>query len=147
MQAQQAEKIIRVSNSVAAGTTAINCAGVNMSGWESVEFIAFFGTLTTTHVTKLKAQQSSDDAAADAYDDLAGSATNQVGDTDSNKTARLEVVKPTKQWVRPVVVRGTANAVVDGVFAILRRGHNQAITQDASVSVYKSIISPAEGTA
>lgn len=147
MQYQQASKIIRVMNAVAAGTSDQTSSAVNMAGWESVEFVALFGTATTTHVTKLKAQQSSDDGSSDAYDDLEGSATSQMGDTDSNKIVRLEVVKPRKQYVKCVIDRGTANIVIDGMIAILRKSHNEPITQDSSVSVNKSVVSPAEGTA
>lgn len=146
-QHQQRRKIIRVMNAVAAGTSAQTSSAVDMRGWESVEFVAMFGTATTTHVTKLKAQQSSDDAAADAYADLASSLTSQMADGDSNKIARLEVVKPRERYVKCQIVRGTANIVIDGMIAILSGPHNEPITQDATVSVNKSLVSPAEGTA
>lgn len=144
MQHQQAQKIIRVSNAVAAGTTNINCTSVDMSNWESVEFFALLGTLTATQVTKLKAQDSSDNS---SFSDLESSATSAFADNASNLMGRLEVVKPRNRYVRAVVLRGTANAVVDGVIAVLRNAHNQPITQDASVPVYKSLVSPAQGTA
>ena len=96
---QQEEKILRVMNAVAAGTTDQTSSAVDMAlegGWESCEFVALFGTLTATQVTTIKAQQSSDDAATDAYSDLAGSATAALADGDSNKIARLQIVRPLK---------------------------------------------------
>ena len=57
MQMQKEQKMIRVSNAVAAGTTDVNCTGVDTANFESVEFVAAFGTLTATQVTQLKAQQ------------------------------------------------------------------------------------------
>jgi hypothetical protein len=59
---QEQQKITRVLNAVAAGTTNQNTSSVDMTGWDSVEFVAHLGALTATQVTKLKAQTSSDDA-------------------------------------------------------------------------------------
>jgi hypothetical protein len=146
-QMQEETKILRVMNAVAAGTTDQNSTGVNMAGWESVEFVAAFGALTATQVTSLKLQQSSDDGSADAYSDLAGTSSGALADGDGNKLIRLEIVNPEKRYVRAVVDRGTANAVIDGVIAILRRPRSLPITQDASVSKYESHVRPAEGTA
>ena len=147
MNFQEAEKVIRVSNAVAAGTTDVNCTGVDCANYESVEFIALFGTLTATQVTTLKAQQSSDNGSSDAWSDLTGTQTSALADDDDNDMGRLEVVKPRKQYVRCVVERGTENAVIDGVIAILRGPRTKPITQDATVVVNESHVSPAEGTA
>jgi hypothetical protein len=141
------QKITRVLNAVAAGTTNQNTASVDMTGWDTVEFVALMGALTATQVTKLKTQQSSDDASTDAYDDLAGSATAAMADADTNKTLRSEIVKPTKRYVRAVLVRGTANAVIDGIIAIQRRARRAPITQSSTVSAVKTVVQPAEGTA
>lgn len=146
-QMQQAEKISRVLNAVAAGTTDQNCTGVDMQGYESVEFVALFGTLTATQVTQLKAQQSDDNGSADDWTDLEGTLTTALGDDDDNDCIRLEIVKPRKRYVRCVVLRETANAVIDGVVAIQRVPKVRSITQDATVIVAHSVISPDEGTA
>jgi hypothetical protein len=147
MQSQQRDKVIRVMNAVAAGTTDQTSSAVDMTGFESVEFVAMFGALTATQVTKLKAQSSKDDGAADAYADLEGTLTASLADGDSNKCARLEIVKPRERYLKCIVDRGTANAVIDGMIAILRKAHREPVTQDASVAVNKSVVSPAEGTA
>lgn len=140
-------KVVRVMNAVAAGTTNQNGTGVDMQGFESVTFFALFGTLTATQVTSIKAQQSDDDGAADAYSDLAGSDSGGLADADSNKGIVLSVVRPRKRWVRPVVLRGTANAVIDGVVAVLARAHKDPTTHDSSVALSETVVSPAEGTA
>lgn len=147
MQFQQAEKISRVLNAVAAGTTNQNTLSVDMANWESVEFVAAVGALTANQVTKIKLQQSSDNGSTDDFTDLEGSATAAFADANTNTLARCEVVKPRKRYVRAVVLRGTANAVIDSVIAIQRSPRNQAITQDTTVAVTKSVVSPAEGTA
>ncbi|AMV20415.1 hypothetical protein [Planctomyces sp. SH-PL14] len=140
-------KVTRVNNAAAAAQTAVNATGVDMAGWDGVLFIALLGTLTTTHATSLKAQQSSDNAAADDYSDIAGSSTGNMADGDSNKIILLDVFRPTKQYVRPVLVRGTANAVLDGILAIQYAGRDIPITQGSTVSVQDAVISADEGTA
>jgi len=149
-QMQTETKITRVLNAVTAGTTNQNTAGVDMStdgGWETVEFVPLFGALTANQVTKVKAQQSSDDASTDDYSDLTGTLTAALADGDTNKIARVEVARPAKKWVRGVVVRGTANAVIDGVLAIQRRARKVPISQSSTVAVVKSVAGVAEGTA
>ena len=147
LEQQNKQKIVRVLNATAAGTTDVNCTGVDMTGFSSVEFVAAFGTLTANQVTTLKAQQSDDDASADDYSDLTGTQTTALDDDDDNDLARLEVIRPLKRYVRCVVERGTANAVIDGVIAILSNPAEADITQDATVVVNESHVSPAEGTA
>lgn len=136
----------RVMNAVAAGTSAQNSSSVDMSDADAVKFTALFGTLTSTAVTSIKAQQSSDNGSADDFTDIEGSSVS-IPDTDSNKAAILEIVRPTKQYVRLVISRGTANAVIDGVIAEKFHTRKSPTTQDATVSGSKSLAGPAEGTA
>ena len=141
-------KIVRVMNAVAAGTTSQNGSSVDMQGFNTVTFIAAFGTLTDTAVTGIKAQQSSDDGSSDTFADLEGTAK-AIADTDDNKLLVLEIVKPRERYVRPVITRGTANAVIDSVIAILsNKGPGKLpITEDATVAGSELHVSPAEGTA
>lgn len=108
----------RCSNAAAAGTSAINGTVLDMTGYDAVRGIALLGTLTSTQVTKLKAQQGD---ASDGSDmaDISGAVTPAAADADSNKILILDVNREsiTKQYVRFVVVRGTANAVLDGLIA------------------------------
>lgn len=138
--------IDRVMNSVAAGTSSQNGTGVSMAAHETVTFIALLGALTATQVTELKAQQSDDDGSSDTYDDLAGTLTGPMLDADGNKILILEVNRPTKAFVRPVVIRGTANAVIDGVIAIRSHPRKHPTTQGTTVSASKTVVTPDEGT-
>jgi hypothetical protein len=141
-------KIQRVMNAVAAGTSNQTSSAVDTQGFDGVMFVASFGTLTATQVTSLKAQTSSDDGASDAYDDLAGTLVGPMTDADSNKQLILDIYKPRKRYLKAVVNRATANAVIDGVTAILYRGRKAPVTQpSASVSASEQWVSPAEGTA
>jgi hypothetical protein len=140
-------RVVRVMNAVAAGTSNQNGTGVDMSqngGFRGIRFTALFGALTGTQVTSLKAQESSDNS---NWSDLAGSNTGPLADTDSNKSLILDVYRPQKQYIRPVVVRGTANAVIDGVTAELYEPITEPTSKDTSCSAQNQKISPLAGTA
>lgn len=139
-------KITRVMNAVAAGTSDQNSSVVDMSGFDGVLFIALFGTLTASQVTSIKAQQGAASNLSDAAD-LAGSAVGPLADTDGNKILALDVHKPEERYVRCVVDRGTANAVIDGIIAIQYCGRKAPLSQDSSVASIETLISPIEGTA
>lgn len=140
-------KITRALNAVAAGTTSQNGSILDMSGFDGVMFVAAFGTLTATQVTSLKAQQGALVGGGDMAD-LAGSAVGPLADADSNKCLVLDVYRPLEQYVRPVVVRGTANAVIDGVIAIQYSSRVKPTVQDvATIAASKLVVSPNEGVA
>lgn len=142
------EKLIRCKNAVAAGATDItDAAGVDASGFEEVVFLIVFGTITGSAVTSVKLQQSEDDGSSDGYSDIEGSSV-VVADTNSNKVVIVSVRRPKKKWVKPYVDRGTQNAVVDGIFAILRHPRVAPVTQDSTVvTTSKELAGPNEGTA
>lgn len=140
-------KVTRVSNAVAAGTTDINASSVDMQGYDSVTFYYLFGAITATAVTSCKAQQSSDDAVADAFADLTGTSIT-VADDDDNQVVVLEVDRPRERYVRPVVDRGTANAVLDGIIAVQTKAQVEPVTHDSTTVVGSEYHhAPAEGTA
>jgi hypothetical protein len=138
-------KITRAMNAIAAGTTNQNSSVIDMQGFEGVEFIAAFGALTATAVTGIKVQEGT---LADGSDmaDLLGSAL-AIADTGSNKLLVTDIYRPLKRYVRLVVTRGTANAVIDGVTAIQYSSRVKPTTQDTTVAGSELWVSPAEGTA
>ena len=123
--------LTRVSNAAAAGTSNINCTSVDMAGYDKVTFIASFGTLTATQVTGLKLQESSDNS---SFADVTSGATAAMADGDSNKVLMATYSRPAKRYVRVVVTRGTANAVVDGVIALQYSARTIPVTQSSNVS-------------
>lgn len=142
-------RVLVVNNAAAAGTTDLTSSSVDMAadvGFDEVTFIAKFGALTATQVTQIKAQQSSDDGSADDFTDIAGSNTGPMADADSNKTLVL-TLRPQKRYVRCVVDRGTANAVLDSVIAIQSMARKLPVTQSTGVSAVEAHNYPAEGTA
>lgn len=143
-------KIKRVMNAVAAGTSSQTGSAVDMAqdgGYDGVLFVAMFGALTATQVTSLKAQQSADDGSADSYADLDGAETAALEDTDGNKCLVLDVFRPAERYVKPTIVRGTANAVIDGMLAILYRGRQRPSLQDTTVAQALAVVTPDEESA
>lgn len=132
-------KRTRVSNAVAAGTTDVNTTVLDMSGFDCVYWEALFGTLTATQVTLIKAQQGDLADGSDAAD-ITGAATAALADADSNKALVLEVIRPQKRFVRLVVDRGTANAVIDGVMGIQYHSMKQPEADDSTVKEKKSVV-------
>lgn len=140
-------KLTRVSAAVSAGSTDSNGGSVDMQNFECVTFIAMFGTLSSGAVTGIKVQQSDDNGSSDGWSDLEGSALS-IAEAADNDCIATEVVRPTKRYVRPVVTRATANAVIDGVLAIQSHPRKAPVTHDSStIAGTEVLVSPAEGTA
>lgn len=143
-------RITRSIDGTVAGTTDISGAGIDMEldgGYDGVMFIAALGVLTATQVSSLKAQVSSDDGGSDAYADLAGTDSGDLADDDDDKMIVLDIFNPPERWVRPVLLRGTANAVIDSVIAIQYSGRNLPPTHGSTVAFSENIVGAAEGTA
>lgn len=123
------------TNDTLAGTT------IDTLGYDGVVFVGKFGTITATAVTTFKAQHD------DAYGmgtvaDVTG-ATISVAADDDNQVAVVDVYRP-RRYVRIAIVRATANAVVDGVVAILYKGRKSPVTQDSTL-VATGVVATAVG--
>jgi hypothetical protein len=140
-------RVVRCVNSTAAGITVIDGSSVDCAGYQGVLFVAQIGALTATQVTELKAQHSLDNGVDDAFADLAGSHVGPMLDTQSDLMLLLDVYRPQKRYVRPVVVRGTADAAIDSVIAILYGPEHEQPPVDATVADELYLVSPAAGTA
>jgi hypothetical protein len=144
----------RQINATAAGTTVLNGPNsFDMQGYDGVVFVAALGTLTASQVTFLGAQGSADGTTWGAVgtaalptnlivDALGAQAkTAAMADADSNKLLVLDVFRPQQRYIRAVLYRGTANAVVDGVIAIRYEAKKLPSVQDATtVSASKFVV-------
>lgn len=147
MQSANQEKVTRVNNAAAAAQTDIEATGVAMDNFEGVKFYVAFGTITTGAVTSCKLQQSDDNGVADGWSDLEDSGIT-VADDDDNQVVVLDCYRPQKRYVRPVVDRGTQNAVVDGIIAVQYGPRVLPTTDDTTTVVGRVlVVSPDEGTA
>lgn len=147
MNAANSERVIRVMNAVAAGTTDQTSSAIDTANFEGVKIYTAFGTITSGAVTSVKIQQSSDDGSADAYADLAGTSVT-VADDDDNQVVVHDIFRPRERYLKVVVDRGTQNAVIDGIVAVLYGARENPTTDDTSTVVGREThVSPAEGTA
>lgn len=147
MNSSTCEKVIRVMNAVAAGTTDQTSSAIDTLGFDGVKIYTVFGTITSGAVTSVKLQSSSDDAVADAYADLTGTSIT-VADDDDNQVTVHDIYRPAERYIKVVIDRGTQNAVIDGVIAVLYGARVMPTTNDASTVVSREVYaSPAEGTA
>ena len=142
-------RVQRVMNAVAAGTTSETSDVVDMQNYEGVLFVAEFGTLTADQTTALNAQQSP--SSDSGFGDLAGTTTDPLDDDDDNKLLVLDIKNPQQRYVRCVVTRGTADAVIDGVIAIQYGPRKKPVAKHSTVAASKAVSgaaeAPAEGAA
>lgn len=139
----KAAVFIPVLAATAAGTTSLTTDVVDMQGFDSVAFVAHLGDVTDTSALTLTGQTG---AVADGSDaaDLALPVTFTADATSAdNKLMILDLHRPRQRYVRATLDRVTANAVVNGVVAILYNASEQPVTEDASVIASALINDPA----
>jgi hypothetical protein len=125
-------EVIRVANAASAAQTEVDGTAVDMAGKIGVTFVASFGTVTTASVITLKVEGSDDGSTG--WTALSGSATHTADGTDANnKILAVDCVRPEYRYVRAVVTRTAANAVVDSVVAITYGQYWQPVEQGDTV--------------
>jgi hypothetical protein len=138
--------VIAVTTAAGAGAqTLITSGAVDCLGFSGCCFLVQLGPITGGAETSVKVQQSSDDGDSDAYSDVEGSAIT-VADDDDNKLKYVDVVNPGKRYLKLLVSRGTQDATVGGVLAVLYKSKTFPITQGTNVAGEQHT-RPAEGTA
>lgn len=136
-------KIKRVANAAAAGTSTITSSVYDTEGVDAVTFLAFLGDVTSGSVLTFKLQHGAQADGSDMADlpDALVSHTADASDAD-NKVLALEAIRPLKRYMRAQLVRGTANAVLDGIVAIGTCPAVAPTEHDASVLESKSVLHP-----
>jgi hypothetical protein len=129
----------------AAGTSAINGDIADMAGFDGVRAVLVMGAITATAVTSLKWQQGDASDLSDA-EDVAGTGIT-IADDDDDKVFISDIVRPEKRYVRPVVSRGTANAVVASCVVEKYMAKELPVTQHADVGTLETHFAPVGGTA
>lgn len=141
------EKVIRVMNAVAAGTSNQTSSAIDTAGYEGVKIYTMFGAIVSGAATSVKIQQSSDDGSVDTYADLTGTSIT-VADDDDNQIVVHDIYQPKERYLKAVVSRATQNAAIDGIVAVLYGPRSLPPTNDATTVVDREFhASPAEGTA
>ena len=123
---------IRVANSATAAQTDVNGASVDTAGAIGVRFTAALGDVTASSALKLRAEGRND--SNDSWTALEGAVTFTAGASDAdNKVLIIDVVRSEYRYVRAVLERGTANAIVDGIFADVYGVKETPVTQGDTV--------------
>ena len=137
-------KVIQATTATAgaAGTTAVNGAAVDLSGYDEIMILVPFGAIVSGAVTSIKWQEGS--TTSPTTDVLGTNMT--VLDTEDDTTKCLRIIKPRNRYGRVVVTRGTQNATVGAIFYLLQGGTTQPATDDTTVT-QETHVSPAAGTA
>ena len=122
-------------------------AGLDMAGFDGVLMVVKMADIAAGAVTTIKAQQSDDNGVADGYSDLEGTGI-AIADDDDNQVFIIDLVKPTKRWVRVVVDKDAANATNECALYLQYDARNLPVEQAVADEVtYERHISPAEGVA
>ncbi len=137
----------RIMDGVVAGTSDQTSDAVDRAGYDGVMFIGLLGTLTSGHATSMKIQQSSDDGGSDAYADLLGTGSGALAEGDSDQMIVIDIVRPLERYLKAILLRGTQNAVIDGIVAIPYNAKVTPTAQHSTVAKLEVHASPAEGTA
>lgn len=100
-----------VTAQLAAGAT--NGPGVDCRGYDRATLLVTVGALAGDHNVTVKAQESSDDAATDAYADVTGATTGAVAAAGDEATYAIEVdLTRRERYLRAVgTVAGTSTPV------------------------------------
>jgi len=120
----------------AAGTSTIDSAAYDMSGFAEICFVVRFGTPAANNNIRVR----QDVASGGAYADLAGTLVNDV----AKNQHMVTVSRPGKRFIQCRVTRGTSTTI-DSLVVIQARARTRPVVQPTSVS--ESWVSPAEGTA
>ncbi|HZV26444.1 MAG TPA: hypothetical protein VFG00_09140, partial [Acidothermaceae bacterium] len=116
------------------------------AGFQGIRFIVAVGTITATAVTSVKVQDGAAANLSDAADVAGTGLTITAGGADDNSIWIIDIFRPVKRYCTVNVLRGTANAVIDGAFAELYDGRYYPEAKDATVHGQKVLTSPIDGT-
>lgn len=126
-------KIARVENAASAGTSTLTSDVVDVKHFDGCTFIALLGDVTDTAALELVVQHGDAADGSDAADTTTSAAFTAGASDADNKLLAVEIIRPVKRYVRAKLVRGTANAVVDGIVAVVTDPHSVPTTADATV--------------
>lgn len=128
-------KITVMNDAVTAGTTAVTpTSPVDMTGFETVVFLALTGDVTSGSVLTLTANEVASDTNSGGTAITGGAATFTAGATSADvKCLATEYVRPKLRYVYPTLTRTTQNAVINGIIAIQLGASATPVTQSASV--------------
>lgn len=127
-------KFLRPENAVAAGTSDVDGDVIDMSqdgGYDGILLIVLLNTVVDASELTLSLRGSDSSDGSSSEEEAATETV--VAATSSNKIMLLDVLRPEHRYVFSRIERDTQNATIDGVIAMLYRGRETPVTQDAVV--------------
>lgn len=137
-------KVTVVNGAAVAGTSAVNSTIIDMAGYDGVMFVAVTGAFTTGTVVSLKAQQNTVNSTS-GMADITNAATppfTSAAGAESLGGFVLDVYRPQQEFLRAVLTRTTANAVLDSIIAIQYCGNKHPDVQDVTTILASAFVAP-----
>lgn len=135
-------EFVVVEAAAAAAQSALTTDTIDMAGWTGVVFVAHLGDVSDGSVLGLTAYDSDESNAN--FDDLEDPLAFTAGASDAdNKLLILDVVRPERRYVRCVLSRTTANAIVGGIIGIKYGPLHTPVTQGETVLASGTLSNPA----
>jgi len=129
----------------AAGTTTLTSSVLDMSGFDSVQFICVTGNSTSGNVLtltgKMNTANSTSSPTPTAITGGTASSTDPDGTTNDNASVVLDIHKPTQRYVFCTVTRATQNVEIGCVVAIQYNSKKRPVTQPANVLASTMVVS------
>ena len=140
-------KITVVANAAVAGTSDVAGSISDMAedgGYDEVMYIAILGDVTATSVLTLNTQQNTANSTSGmaSLPNAAATYTAAASDAD-NKCLVSDTVRPLERYVRPVLTRGIANAVVQAILCIRAKGRISPAAR-GDVIAFARAVNPSE---
>lgn len=126
-------KITRVMNAVAAGTSAQSTTALDMSGYNSVIYIALLGTVTDGSILTLTAFDNAANSNSGGTAVSGGAAAAYTAASDSNHYLVTDVIRPTGRYSYAQLTRTAQNAAIDGILAIQYNADTKPVAQPAAL--------------
>lgn len=137
-------KILPVENSVAAGKATTVGEVIDTAGFQAACFVYKLGTVVDAAAVTLKIYQDSDPAMGTVKELSGASAAISTASSDSEQMLVVDVIQPSKRYLRPTIVTADQNVEIDSAFCILYNPDIIPITQPTTVDAGVLVVSPAE---
>lgn len=136
-------QFVSVENAAAAGTSTLTTDIIDMQGFDSIAFIVKLGDVTDTSVLTLTGlTNDTNDTVTPTT--LADTVTFTAGASDADdKNLILDLHMPRQRYVYATLTRATANAVVNGIFAVKYNAHEKPVAIDAATIASDHVNDPA----
>lgn len=126
------EKVVVASGVTSTGTSTVTGDTIDCAGFDEVQIEALIETATDGSVITLKAYQGDQSGGGDAAL-ITGATAAATASSLSKKMLIVDVIRPKKRYITPVLTRATQAATVSGIIVRLKKYKDGIVTQSTSV--------------